>query len=81
MMVVLKLSLLLLGCKTMYTPFHVYTSCIFPFLAILGLICLVEGFSHKSQNKSLNLIFSRHSHPVQEKGRQEDQVLVAIPPR
>ena len=31
----------------MYTPFHVYTNYIFPFLAILGLLCLVEGFSHK----------------------------------
>jgi len=31
------------GCETMYTPFHVYTTYIFPFLAILGLACLVEG--------------------------------------
>ena len=27
----------------MYTPFHVYTNYIFPFLAILGLACLLEG--------------------------------------
>ena len=30
----------------MYTPFHVYTNYIFPFLAILGLVCLIEG-SHE----------------------------------
>ena len=27
----------------MYTPFHVYTNYIFPFLSILGLVCLIEG--------------------------------------
>ena len=34
----------------MYTPFHVYTNYIFPFLAILGLLCLIEGPAHKIAN-------------------------------